>query len=297
MGYYPEVKPGDKVKHYAQKENDLNAILSQHSRQGLTPSAGRAKRVMSNQCVVTVMNNTTSALKAMSAVSVDEAAMPVGDTEDEIIVPVKQTTDTNKPFFILETTLETKGEIGTALVSGVTAAKVNISNLAHMYAVPDTSAGNVGKLISASNGTAQIIWKSSATATGEILVLLRLGGGSGASNEYSGYFAVVKASDTTVAVVDGAALVSSICGYYEHGIQRRVEVTKPSAITVTATGFIYVTITYTTEYVFTFAFGTILPDSGNGSIVRKLADVTFADSKITVITQAQQGILITPGVF
>lgn len=154
--------------------------------------------------------------------------------------------------------------------------------------------------------THNVKWRQDNTGMRAELVNLGIGGASSqavdideilTSDAYTGYFAVVKASDTTVAVVDGAALVSSICGYYEHGIQRRVEVTKPSAITVTATGFIYVTITYTTEYVFTFAFGTILPDSGNGSIVRKLADVTFADSKITVITQAQQGILITPGVF
>ena len=113
--------------------------------------------------------------------------------------------------------------------------------------------------------------------------------------EYSGYFKVVKASDTTVAVVDSADPTNATCGYYEHGIQR-VAVSKPEAITVSATGFIYVTITYTTEYVFTFAFGTTLPASANGSIVRKIADVAFADGKITTITQAQQGILITPGV-
>ena len=116
------------------------------------------------------------------------------------------------------------------------------------------------------------------------------------SAEYVGYFKVVKASDTTVAIVDGADPTNVTCGYYEHGIQR-VAVSKPEAITVTATGFIYVIITYTTVYVFTFAFGTTLPASQNGSIVRKIADVTFADGKITAITQAQQGILITPGVF
>ncbi len=121
------------------------------------------------------------------------------------------------------------------------------------------------------------------------------GGGGGGSSAYEGYFAVVKASDTTVSVVDGAAPENAPCGYYEHGIQR-VAVTKPSAITVSATGFIYVTITYTTVYVFTFAFGTTLPASANGSIVRKLADVAFADGKITTITQVQDGILITPGV-
>lgn len=115
------------------------------------------------------------------------------------------------------------------------------------------------------------------------------------SAEYAGYFKAVKATDTTVSVVDGATPANAICGYYEHGIER-IAVAKPEAITITATGFIYVTITYTTEYVFTFAFGTTLPASANGSIVRKLADVTFADGKITTITQAQQGILITPGV-
>ena len=113
--------------------------------------------------------------------------------------------------------------------------------------------------------------------------------------EYAGYFKVVKASDTTVLVVDGADTANANCGYYEHGIQR-IAVVKPEVITVSATGYIYVTITYTTQYIFTFAFGTTLPASSNGSIVRKLADVTFTDSKITTITQAQQGILITPGV-
>lgn len=116
------------------------------------------------------------------------------------------------------------------------------------------------------------------------------------SAEYNGYFDVVKATDTTVSVVDGADAANANCGYYEHGIQR-IAVVKPEAITVTATGFIYVTITYTTAYVFTFAFGTTLPASANGSIVRKIADVAFADGKITTITQVQDGILITPGVF
>lgn len=115
------------------------------------------------------------------------------------------------------------------------------------------------------------------------------------SAEYNGYFKVVKASDTTVSIVDGADTANATCGYYDHGIQR-VAVVKPEAITITGTGFIYVTITYTTEYVFTFAFGTTLPASANGSVVRKIADVTFADGKITTITQAQQGILITAGV-
>lgn len=122
------------------------------------------------------------------------------------------------------------------------------------------------------------------------------GGGGGGSSAYDGYFAVVKATDTTVSVIDGADTANAICGYYEHGIQR-VAVAKPEAITVSTTGFIYVTITYTTAYVFTFAFGTTLPASTSGSIVRKIADVTFADGKITTITQAQDGILITPGVF
>jgi len=121
------------------------------------------------------------------------------------------------------------------------------------------------------------------------------GGGGGGSTEYDGYFTVVKASDTTVAVVDGADPTNVTCGYYEHGIQR-VAVSKPEAITVSATGFIYVTITYTTAYVFTFAFASSLPASANGSIVRKIADVAFADGKITTITQVQDGILITPGV-
>lgn len=113
--------------------------------------------------------------------------------------------------------------------------------------------------------------------------------------EYSGYFKAVKTTDTTVSIIDGAAPASGTCGYYQHGIQH-ITVTSPAPIVVNQNGFIYVTITYTTEYVFTFAFGTTLPASANGSIVRKIADVTFADGKITAITQAQQGILITPGV-
>lgn len=115
---------------------------------------------------------------------------------------------------------------------------------------------------------------------------------------YAGYFKVIidPEDDTSVLVVDGADPTNANCGYYEHGIQR-IAVVKPEAITVTGNGVIYVTITYNTNYVFTFAFGTTLPASANGSIVRKIADVVFADSKITTITQAQQGILITPGVF
>lgn len=69
------------------------------------------------------------------------------------------------------------GQIGLALVSGVTPVKVEVVDESHVFA--DVTAGDVTKLTSGTTGAAHILWKESGT--GEKWAVVRIGNPSSGS--------------------------------------------------------------------------------------------------------------------
>lgn len=124
----------------------------------------------------------------------------------------------------------------------------------------------------------------------------------GTSSEYKGYLKAIDASTQSgevttykVKVVNGADTASATAGYYQHGL-RDISVPVSSEITITTSGYVYVTITHDgTNYVFTFAFASSVPASTQGHIVREIAKITIASGSMSII-QSQFGPLITAGV-
>lgn len=85
----------------------------------------------------------------------------------------------DKPYAILVGPIAA-GEIGLAMILGVTPAKVTINDSEDGYAVP--KAGSSGEMESATTGVARILWKG--TGSGSQWCLLQLGGaGSGGGDE------------------------------------------------------------------------------------------------------------------
>ncbi len=124
---------------------------------------------------------------------------------------------------------------------------------------------------------------------------------SAADTEYNGYLKLIdvstKAGEVTtykVKVVNGADTASATAGYYQHGLSN-IAVPVSSELTITASGYVYVTITYDGNYVFTFAFAQSVPASTQGHIVREIAKITMASGSMS-ISQSQFGPLITAGV-
>ena len=83
---------------------------------------------------------------------------------------------------IVEPLLE--NAMGRAVASGVVPCQVNITNEGHQYAIPET--GQTAYLTSASNGSAQILWRQSGT--GLKWAFVRLSNGPALLEEVSTYF-------------------------------------------------------------------------------------------------------------
>ncbi|MFA5321375.1 MAG: hypothetical protein WC373_01770 [Smithella sp.] len=122
------------------------------------------------------------------------------------------------------------------------------------------------------------------TPFGRFFSLLHRGGASAgsSSSSYSGPFAVKKKTDTTVTVL--GATTTEIPAYIILGLDR-IEYTEAD-VTITATGWVYLTITYSSpNYAVVGAFAAAIPAQDNTHIYHPLAYVTFAESKITSVTQ------------
>ena len=147
-----------------------------------------------NVGIILVKNGESQTYDRFSALVLMGISVTPETNEDEFVScpPVfqglKMTDDREgKPFCILLEPIEA-GEIGRAMVLGITPAKVTINDSEDEYAVPKAESDS-GALESSSTGVARILW--SASGSGSQWCLLQLGGAGGGSGGEKAYMCKV----------------------------------------------------------------------------------------------------------
>ena len=176
-----KVKAGDKVVIRASTWNAFidAANWTKEQRQN---QYGKGLRSGVGTGIVLMKNGESEPRDRFTALVLSDIAIPPNVNEDEFVscAPVfvgqKMTEEREgKPYAILLQPLAA-GEIGRAMVLGITPAKVTIQDADDEYAVP-TPGSSTGALQSDATGVARIIWK--AGGAGSQWCLLQLGGAGG----------------------------------------------------------------------------------------------------------------------
>lgn len=119
----------------------------------------------------------------------------------------------------------------------------------------------------------------------------------GGNESYNGMFKVIADTENNgcVKVVCGYNMPNDadgkFAGIYIHAYQKK-EVPVSGSIGITQSGYVYIEITYDTDYVFTY---TLTAGKGD-KITIPLAYITVEKSAVKSILQVQYGALYTPGV-
>ena len=189
-----KVKAGDTV---VIKASTWNAFIdaANFAKEQRQNQLGKGLRSGVATGIVLVKNGESEARDRFSALVLSDVAVPPNVNEDEFVscppvfIGQKMTEEREgKPYAILLQPLAA-GEIGRAMVLGITPAKVSIQDADDEYAVP-TPGSTTGALQSDATGVARIIWK--AGGSGLQWCLLQLGGaGSGGGQPDKAYMCLV----------------------------------------------------------------------------------------------------------
>ena len=178
-----KVKAGDKV---VIKASTWNAFIdaANWAKSERQKQLGKGLKSGLAVGIVLMKNGEPEPRDRFSALVISDVAVPPNVNEDEFVscAPVfvgqKMTEEREgKPYAILLQPLAA-GEIGRAMVLGITPAKVTIQDAEDEYAVP-TPGSSTGAMQSGATGVARILWK--AGGSGEQWCLLQLGGAGGGS--------------------------------------------------------------------------------------------------------------------
>ncbi len=169
-----KVNPGDPLRITAKAWNEFvdAAEFVKSLRHGLANTGGRA---LTDQDVVLVKNASGGDLGRFGVLSITSVVYTPTDNPDgfknqPVLSGVTPTANMAGDFVIALAPIP-DGEIGPAVVSGVTVAYLNVISEDHEYA--DTAAGVAATLRTYDAGRAQIIWKESGT--GSKWAVVRLG--------------------------------------------------------------------------------------------------------------------------
>ena len=150
--------------------------------------------------IVLLKNGESEQRDRFAAMVLNDVAVPPNANEDEFVscppvfVGVKMTEEREgKPYAILLQPLAA-GEIGRAMVLGITPAKVTIQDADDEYAVP-TPGSSTGALQSDATGVARIVWK--AGGSGQQWCLLQLGGAGGGTGGEKAYMCRIGSGTVT----------------------------------------------------------------------------------------------------
>jgi hypothetical protein len=140
-----------------------------------------------------VRNSTDEDLGQFSVIQLGDLVIKPSNNEQEFRanLPVfnPATEDMkDRPLVITQKPLK-QNEVGPAMISGITPARINIENESHEYAQLSTNG-----LKSSSSGTIQILWMEEDTGENKWAILLL--GASGTGDSYESYFKAVDASET-----------------------------------------------------------------------------------------------------
>jgi len=138
-------------------------------------TGGKATQTFRQTGIVLVKNNSGADRGRFAALGIDASVFTPTESIDSFknTVAVKCVTPaaghTGSFVVLLEPIID--GEIGRAVVSGVTPVKVDVADEAHAYA--DIAVGQAGYLASGESGSALILWKE--TGTGQKWALVKIG--------------------------------------------------------------------------------------------------------------------------
>ena len=173
MGFYPDVSPGDRVRHSAKRENDISHLLN------CMNGFGGGKNVLhTDRLTVQVYNAGSSVLPYGAAVNfVSSGAAMAGNA-----IPCSAATDTALRWGVLTTRLEPR-QGGTCVVAGPVSVTY-LEGSGGECAAPKISSGAAvyssgAQVYSRGGDGAPIIY---AGASGGV-ILLGAGGGNGAGVE------------------------------------------------------------------------------------------------------------------
>lgn len=167
MGFWPDVKRGDGVKHHMVLENNLRHIVNSLNGFGAGVSVGTHSGVVRIQ----IVNSSGEELAAGQPVAFDETKKMCGNA-----LPVIKVEDVTKPFGVCVSKLAANS-IGDCIVAGP--ATVSITGDAGDFAEPVANGTGFKR---ADTGTARILF----AAGGRGVILL----GVGTSDIYDGPFAI-----------------------------------------------------------------------------------------------------------
>jgi hypothetical protein len=134
-------KPGDKLRDVVTSQS-WNALLDMRDQFARSQSGANivAGPVLSRDCLVEVRNDTGADLTRFAVVGLDGVTVEPSENEDEfterhvLIAEVYNGVDATK-FAVIQEDIP-DGEIGRAVVCGVTVAQINVGSLLHKFAKP-----------------------------------------------------------------------------------------------------------------------------------------------------------------
>ena len=176
---YGYVNTGDRIRRAsASRYRDVTRLLNHLER-----PLDREDNINNSNIEIMVVNMTDEPLSVYSPVEITEVLEALTDsTFNRPVFQVRKANSDSKHLAVTQEYLPVNG-IGSALVIGVTPAKVKIKSDTDQYAAVTSG----GTLTSTSDGLLRILTcnKESGWA------ILQLGGGSGGASEYNGYFKLV----------------------------------------------------------------------------------------------------------
>ncbi len=188
MASFPEVTAGDAFQPSAVFHNNLVRLVN--SQNGF---AAKGNTSVGIRHTVPVYNSGQDTLKGGTAVnfSSESGAKFVGNS-----VPVVKFESASAPYGILVNDLKA-GEFGTVIIAGT--VKVKFSGSQGSFIQPKVQSADTDPAFESASAGMQVLF----TADGYSLVNMSSPGG-GATEDYDSYFKIVKVSETSIKIVDGA---------------------------------------------------------------------------------------------
>ena len=189
-----KVTTGQKFRPKANTWNSFvdAAVYVKGRQSGLT---SKALRRDTKSGIVLVRNSTDEDLGQFAVVALGALIITPADNEQEFRsnLPVFEAElitaeNKNKTTVILQKPIK-KNQVGPAMLTGITPAKINVLNEGHEFADADVENG----LKSSDSGTISILWKEPGTGEDKWAILLL--GASGSGDTYDGYFKAINSSE------------------------------------------------------------------------------------------------------
>jgi hypothetical protein len=157
---------------------DWNAAMQAATAHQQATNSIMAKTRANSVELLQVANATSNNLPRFAAVQVSGI---ISHQPGNLVFRCQLANDNERPFFIVQEPLKT-GQIGSAVITGLAASKINITDESHWYAQPQPGQQY---LQSCENSSARIVWAASGTGLKDAVVNLSAGSaGSGPGGSF-----------------------------------------------------------------------------------------------------------------